>query len=146
MSYSDNQFKFVAVLNSKIETSRLLNCLGHITTGLVAKSQNLNDMQFLKYEFEADWTTPSLISLYPFIILSAKNNNQLKTLHQAALEAEILHNVFTDSMLGASASEQMQATKNTKTDELTYFGVALFGAAEQLAALTRKFSLFKSAD
>jgi hypothetical protein len=143
MSYKDNLFKQIAVLNSKIDTPQLMNCLGHTMAGLSAKSRK-EDMQFLQYEFEADWTTPSLISLYPLIILSAKNNNQLKTLHRAASEEGILHNVFTDTMLRASASEQMQATKNTGTDELTYFGVALFGEAEQLALLTRKFSLFKS--
>lgn len=142
--YADNQFKFIALLNSKIETPLLMNALGHMTAGLVAKCMNLDDMQFLKYEFEADQTTPSMLSLYPYIVLSAKNNNQLKTLHQSVNEAGILHNVFTDSMLGASAVEQMNNTKRIKTDDLTYFGIALFGAADQLATLTRKFSLFKS--
>ena len=141
--YADNQSKFIAVVNSKIEMPKLMNALGHITAGLVAKCKNLEDMQFLKYEFEADWTTASLISLYPFIILTAKNNNQLKTLHQAANEAGIIHNVFTDSMLGASATEQRQNTKDTKIDDFTYFWVILFGSSEQLTALTRKFSLFK---
>lgn len=141
--YADNQSKFTAILNAKIEAHKLMNALGHITAGLVAQCQNIEDMQFLKYEFEAGWTTPSLISLYPFIILSAKNNNQLKTLHQVANEAGILHNVFTYSMLGASAAEQMDNTKNSKTDDLTYLGIVLFGPADQLAALTRKFSLFK---
>lgn len=141
--YTDNQSKFIAVINPKIEMPKLMNALGHITAGLVAKCKNPEDMQFLKYEFEADWTTASLISLYPFIILTAKNNNQLKTLHQAANEAGIIHNVFTDSMLGASATEQMQNTKIANTNDLTYFSVALFGSAEQLTTLTRKFSLFK---
>lgn len=142
--YADNQYKFIAVINPKIEMPKLLNSLGHITAGLVAKCTDLEDMQFLKYEFEATWATPSLISLYPFIILSAKTNNQLKTLHQAANEAGILHNVFTDSMLGASSVEQIQNTQNTKTDELIYFSVVLFGPAAHLATLTRKFSLFKA--
>ncbi|NEU79882.1 DUF2000 domain-containing protein [Nostoc sp. UIC 10630] len=141
--YADNQCKLIAVVNPQIESPKLMNALAHITAGLVAKTNNLDEMQFLKYEFQADWTTPSLISLYPFIILKAKNNNQLKTLHQAANEVGILHNVFTDSMLGASAIEQMDNTKNINTGDLTYFCVVLFGASDQLAALTRKFSLFK---
>lgn len=141
--YADNQFKFIAVINPKIEMPKIMNALGHITAGLVAKYQKFEDMQFLKYEFEADSTTPSLLSLYPFIILTAKNNNQLKTLHQVANEAGIIHNVFADSMLGASALEQMQNTKTAKTNDLTYFGVILFGSDEKLTPLTRKFSLFK---
>lgn len=141
--YADNQHKFVAVVNPKIEIPKLMNGLGHITAGLMAQANNQEEMQFLKYEFQADWTTPSLISLYPYIVLKAKNSNQLRTLHQAANEAGILHNVFTDSMLGASAIEQMTNTKNTHTKDLNYFCVALFGASDRLTTLTRKFSLFK---
>ena len=141
--YADNQYKFVAVVNSKVEIPRLMNGLGHTTAGLMAKANNLNEMEFLKYEFQVDWTTPSLISLYPYIILKAKNSNQLRTLHKAANEAGILHNVFTDSMLAASASEQIENTQNTNAEDLNYFCVALFGASERLTTLTRKFSLFK---
>ena len=93
--YIDNQYKFVAVVNPKIEIPKLMNALGHITAGLMAQANNQEKMQFLKYEFQADWTTPSLISLYPYIVLKAKNSNQLRTLHRAANEAGILHNVFT---------------------------------------------------
>jgi hypothetical protein len=142
--YTDNEFKFMAILNSKVEIPQLLNALGHITAGIVAKSAKIEEMQFLKYEFSAQEIIPSVISRYPFIILSAKNNNQLKTLHQAVNEAGILHNVFTDSMLGISAIEQIDNTKNQPIENLTYFGIVLFGEADQLTALTRKFSLFKA--
>jgi hypothetical protein len=74
--------------------------------------------------------------------LKAKNNNQLKTLHQAVNELGIIHNVFTDSMLGASAEEQVSNTKNTAMDGLTYFSIVMFGKADVLAPLTKKFSLF----
>lgn len=53
-----------------------------------------------------------------------------------------MHNVFTDSMLADSAMTQMEQTKTTNPEKLTYFGVVLFGNSEQLATLTRKFSLF----
>lgn len=120
-----------------------MNALGHMTAGLIAKANDADEMQFLKYEFQANWTTSSLISLYPFIILTAKNNSQLKSLHQAASAEAILHNAFTETMLGVSAVEQINSTKNTNSDELTYFGILLFGSADQLTTLTRKFSLFK---
>lgn len=142
--YEDNQYKFVAVLNPKIEIAQLMNALGHITAGLIVKANKLKEMQFFKYEFQADWASPSTLSLYPFIILKAKNNNQLKTLHQAANEIGILHNVFTDSMLASSAIEQLENTKNTKTEDLIYLGVVLFGSTEKLETLTRKFSIFKA--
>ncbi|AFY78291.1 Protein of unknown function (DUF2000) [Pleurocapsa sp. PCC 7327] len=140
--YTNNESKFVAVLNPKIETPKLMNALGHIAAGLVAKADNLDEMKFLRYKFKADWSAPTALSFYPFIILKAKNSHQLKTLHQAANEKGILHNVFTDSMLAHSAIDQMEQTKITNPEDLTYFGVVLFGNSEQLATLTRKFSLF----
>jgi hypothetical protein len=140
--YADNQYKFVAVLNPKIEIAQLMNALGHITAGLIAETKNLEEMQFLKYEFQADWATSSVLSLYPFIVLKAKNSNQLKTLHHSASETGIAHNVFTDSMLGNSAIDQIEATKNTNPQDLIYFCVVLFGKSDRLATLTRKFSLF----
>lgn len=97
--YANNESKFVAVLNSKIETPKLMNALGHIAAGLVAKTDNTDEMKFLQYHFQADWSLPTSLSFYPFIILKARNSNQLKTLHQAANDKRILHNVFTDSML-----------------------------------------------
>ncbi|WP_264319661.1 DUF2000 domain-containing protein [Zarconia navalis] len=141
--YADNDSKFIAVLNRKIETPKLMNALGHMTVGLMAKLPAVDKSKPLKYEFEASWADPSLISLYPFILLAAKNNNQLKTLHLRANELGVCHNAFTDSMLGSSASEQQQQTKEVETDNLTYFGIVIFGATEQLTDLTRKYSLFK---
>jgi Protein of unknown function (DUF2000) len=96
-----------------------------------------------KYEFNEEWSEPSHISRYPYIVLKAKNNNQLKTLHQAVNEQVIVHNVFTNSMLGTSAEEQIRNTKNTCMDDLTYLVIVMFGKSDSLGVITRKFSLFK---
>lgn len=142
--YADNEFKVIAVVNDKIEIPKLMNAVGHTTAGLMAKANNDPNMEFLKYEFSANFAESSLIALSPYIILKAKNNNQLKTLHLAVNEKGILHNVFTDSMLGASAEEQIAQTKNTPADDLTYFCIVLFGKyEEELKPLTKKFSLFR---
>jgi Protein of unknown function (DUF2000) len=45
-------------------------------------------------------------------------------------------------MIGASAIEQIENTKNAKAEDLIYFGITLFGDSQKLAELTRKFSLF----
>lgn len=142
--YANNEFKFIAVVNDKIEIPKLMNALGHTTAGLMSKANDSFGMEFLKYKFSGEFVQPSLIALCPYIILKAKNNNQLKTLHLAVNEKAILHNVFTDTMLGASAEEQITQTKNTKVDDLTYFCIILFGKYEEdLKPLTKKFSLFK---
>ena len=140
--YENNELKFTAVLNPKIEVPKLMNTLGHLTAGLMTKLKELDDLPFLNYEFKSDIIEPSVISLYPIIILKSKNNNQLQTLHKTANELGLVHNVFTDTMLAANAIEQMSNTKNTNLDDLVYFGIILFGDREQLADLTRKFSVF----
>jgi hypothetical protein len=142
MFYQDNDHKTIAVINPAISSPQLMNALGHVTAGLASKLSSLDELQLLQYSFQSDLSDPAHISRYPYIILKSKNNNQLKTLHQTINEAGIIHNVFTDSMLGASAEEQMSNTKNTPVDDLTYFLIAMFGKAEVLAPLTKKFSLF----
>jgi hypothetical protein len=140
--YENNELKFTAILNPKIEVPKLMNTLGHLTAGLINKLKEIDELPFLNYEFNSDRVEPSVISLYPFIILKAKNNNQLKTLHQKVNDLGIVHNVFTDTMLAANAIEQMSNTKNTNLEDLIYFGIVLFGDREQLAELTRKFFVF----
>jgi hypothetical protein len=140
--YADNHQKFIAILNPKIPIPQLMNGLGHMTAGLMALANDSSQMNFQEYQFNSDRLTPANISLYPFIILKAKNSNQLKTLHESVSDLGILHNVFTDSMLGASAIKQLEATKSTKSEDLIYFGITLFGDSQKLAELTHKFSLF----
>ncbi|TAK14722.1 MAG: DUF2000 domain-containing protein [Anaerolineae bacterium] len=139
--YTDNEFKFVAVLNKKIELPRLLNALGHMTAGLVSLCENTQSMRFLEYR-DADGGFHPGISFYPFIILSAKNGNQIRTLRAAAIGEGILCTDFVDTMLGSSAQDQMDKTRSTKEELLDYYGVCLFGSAAKLNDLTKKFSLF----
>lgn len=140
--YTDNDYKFVVVLNKKIDLPQLLNALGHMTAGLVGQYKNQETMRFLRYE-DADGGLHPAISHYPFIILEARNGNQIRTLRQSAIEAGILFNDFVDTMLGTSAADQLEKTKNTPESKLEYFGICLFGSADQLSSLTRKFSIFR---
>lgn len=140
MLYSDNDYKFVAVLNRKIPLPQLMNALGHMSAGLISQCQ-LADLEFLRYQ-DADGSAHPAISRYPFIILSAKNGNQIRTLRQSAMRLAIPFNDFVNTMLGSSAEQQMEQTQRTRESELEYFGICLFGRAEILNDLTRKFSLF----
>lgn len=141
-NYNDNTKKFVAVLNKKIELPKLLNALGHISVGLTSLAKNVSEMEYLEYN-DADGTKHSAISKYPFIVLSSDNGNQIRTLRKAVIEQGILYNDFTDSMLGFSAENQLQQTLSKKEMDLEYFAIVLFGEAETLNALTKKFSLYK---
>jgi hypothetical protein len=142
MLYADNEAKFVAILNRKITVPRLMNALGHSTAGLISLCPDTETMKFLRYE-DADGGAHPAISHFPFIVLEAKNGNQIRTLRQTVIEQGILFNDFADKMLGGSAEEQLQNTRNTKESDLEYFAIVLFGPAEVLNVLTRKFSLFR---
>ena len=140
--YADNEHKFIGVLNTKIEVPRLLNALGHLTAGLVYQCEDPKSMRFLRYE-DANGGVHPAISHYPFIILAAKNGNQIRMVRQAAVEQGVLFNDFVDAMLGGSAEEQLRKTRITPEADLEYIGICLFGRSDVLNALTRKFSLFK---
>ena len=141
--YADNQSKFVAVLNKKVALPTLLNALGHMAAGLASSPEQREQMEFLCYE-DADAGIHPNISKFPFIILSAKNGNQLRTFRQQLLELELPYTDFTGSMLGSSAQDQLEKTAACPEAELEYFGVCTFGSADQLDLLTKKFSLFSS--
>lgn len=139
--YADNSHKFVAVLNKKAELPRLVNALGHLSAGLTAHHGNSDEMRFLNYKDANGGMHPG-ISHYPFIVLAARNGNQIRTLRQAAIEDGISCCDFVDTMLGESAEDQLHRTLATPEEDLTYLAITLFGSADQLDPLTRKFSLF----
>lgn len=119
-----------------------MNALGHTTAGLISLYPDLATMRFASY-FDKDGGEHKNISDNPFIILAADNSNKLRTLREKLLEAGILFTDFTNTMTVGTFVEQQERTKNTPEAELEYYCVCLFGEKDQLAELTKKFSLWK---
>lgn len=140
--YADNDKKMVAVLNKQKSVPQLLNALGHMAAGLPSLVADMSELRFLHYQ-DADGGAHPAISHYPFIVLRAENSNQIRKLRCAALEAGLVYNDFVESMLGESAEDQLQKTARTPEANLEYIGILLFGSAETLNALTKRFSLFR---
>ncbi|MGH8477467.1 MAG: DUF2000 domain-containing protein [Methylococcales bacterium] len=142
--YADNHKKFVAVLNRKHPASILMNALGHMTAGLIACSTDpAKEYNFLDYN-NADAGLQAKISHYPYIVLTANNSNQIRTTLAKAAELGLQHNAFVTAMLGQSAQQQIKQTRDAKPDELDYVALVLFGDADRIDALTRRFSLYKN--
>ena len=140
--YQDNHRKFVVLMNQKQPLGRLINAATHIALGLSAKPGTpLEQMDFLLYQ-NSENDLNACLSHFPVIVLKAKNGNQLRTVRQAAQAAGISCNTFVHTMLGTSADDQLQKTKNAHEMELDYLALILFGASSDLDPLTRKFSLF----
>ena len=55
---NENSKRFIAILNKKIETGRLMNALGHMTAGLAGKVGVGEDMCFLEYKDKDEGIRP----------------------------------------------------------------------------------------
>ena len=132
--------KLVAVLNEKIETGKLMNALSHMAVGL-GGIQNKEELKLMDY-MDADGGIHPNISEMPFIILKA-NSNKIRTLRTAAINNNIQFTDFTNTMTIGDYTEQIEKTKETKEQDLEYYGIILFGDWELVSELTKKFSLWK---
>lgn len=140
MSYCDNTKKWKCVLNMQRPIPQLMNALAHVTAGLAAGLPAAAG-EYLAYPNDADGFVAS-ISRFPFIVLKSRNSAQLATLRKLAAAQRVPCNVFVSAMLGGSAKEQLANTLGASGEALEYVAVALFGEAEVVDPLTRKFSLF----
>jgi len=134
--------RFVAVLNKKIDSGKLMNALAHMAVGFSTLYPNADELLFKSY-FDKDGGEHPSISDNPFIVLAADNSNQIRTLRNALKEKNITFNDFTDTMTVGTAEEQRERTKQTPELELEYFGICFFGDGETLKELTKRFSLWR---
>lgn len=142
MNTTPTTHKFVAVLNKKIEPGKLMNALAHMAAGLSGLYEPREELRFDTY-FDKDGTEHKSISDNPFIVLSADNSNQIRTLRNSLIEQGIQFTDFTSTMTVGSYVEQHERTKQTPELELEYWGVCMFGKKDEVEPLTRKFSLWK---
>ena len=119
-----------------------MNALGHMAAGLSGSYPNLPEMRFDTY-VDKDGGEHKSISDNPFIILSADNSNQIRTLRNQLIESGVHFNDFTSTMIVGTYKEQQERTKNTPELELEYYGICFFGTKEVLNSLTKKFSLWR---
>lgn len=142
MNTSPTTHRFVAVLNKKIETGRLMNALAHMAAGF---PQLVTDKESLRFDtyVDKDGGEHKSISDNPFIVLSADNSNQIRTLRNVLREQNIPFNDFTSTMTVGTFAEQKQRTSETPEAELEYWGICFFAENEASRTLTKKFSLWR---
>ena len=139
---NDLTHKFVAVLNKKIPTGNLMNAVAHMSAGLSASYSNIPEKRFDTY-IDKDNNNHQSISDHPFVILSADNSNQIRTLRKSLIENNIHFVDFTNTMTVGTYIEQLERTRQTPEDQLEYYGICMFGDKEVMSSLTKKFSLWK---
>ena len=134
--------KLVAVMNEKIEVGVAMNALAHMTVGLGASVEKKEELRLTNYA-DADCNSHANISEIPFMVLKARNSNQLRQLRQALIHNNIKFVDFTNTMTVGTYQEQIERSKQTKEADLEYYGIAIFGDWNLVSELTRKFSLWK---
>lgn len=132
--------KLVAVMNEKIEPGIIMNALAHMCIGFGAEIGK--ELLRLTNYTDANGGSHPSISEMPFMILKA-NSNKIRGLRQLALEAGLKFVDFTSTMTIGTYLEQIERTRQTKEEELIYYGIVLFGDWSKISELTRKFSLWK---
>lgn len=137
----EKSLRFIAILNKKVETGKLMNALGHMTAGLGSFNKD-GQMCFLEYKDKDGGIHPN-ISHFPFIALKADNSNKIREVRKEAIARNILFTDFTSTMTVGTSEEQQSRTKDTPESELEYYGICLFGSTQELREFTGKFSLFQ---
>ena len=141
MDYKPTKDQFVCVINKKVPSGRALNALGHMTAGLIALYDDQTPLRFQTYVDKDGRKHPS-ISDNGFIVLSAKNGNQIRTLRNTLIQEGIPFTDFTDTMIEGTYADQHERTLATPEAELDYYGICFFMNATESRELTRKFSLY----
>jgi hypothetical protein len=134
--------RFIAILNKKVETGRLMNALGHITAGLAGGSGKADEMCFLQYHDKQNDIHPN-ISHFPFIVLKADNSNKIRAVRNECIARHIPFSDFTSTMTIGTSQEQQDATMNTPEEELEYYAIVMFGETAVLREFTKRLSLYQ---
>ncbi len=142
MTEVDLNKKFVAVINKKVPIGTAMNALGHMTAGLVGQHGDVTDMRFDDY-IDADGGAHKSISDFPFIILRADNSNKIRNLRFELMDKGVEFTDFTSTMTVGTYKEQKERTKQTKEEDLEYYGICMFGDIGLISELTKKFSLWR---
>jgi len=137
----EKEKRFIAVLNKKIETGKLMNALGHTTAGLAARL-GLEETCMLQYRDASGGVHPDQ-SHYPFIVLRANNSNKIRTVRQEALARNISFTDFTSTMTIGTSAQQVAATKEMQEADLEYYAICMFGSTDELKQFTGKLSLYQ---
>jgi hypothetical protein len=135
------QNKLVAVVNKQIEMGVAMNALAHMCLGFGAHV-GPSDLHLMDYENAEGFIYPN-ISKMPFIILREKNSNKIANLLMKAKEAGIQYSVFTKTMTEGTWEDQKARTLATKSEEVIFYGIVLFGPKEIVTEMTKKLSLWR---
>ncbi len=136
--------KFVILLNEKSPAGKLFSATGQLGISLYdnATPNQRVEMAFVPL-LNPSGNSLITVSTCSFVVLKG-TANQLLTLYAKARAQGLLSAIFTSTMSFNGIEEDLiEKTANTPLDQVEPYGVGLFGLVEEVAPLTKKFSVFK---
>ncbi len=139
----NDKYKFVAVINEKIETGKALNAIAHMGLGLVniADEETKEKMSFIDFPDKDDEAHKSISGL-SLIVLKGRNG-EIKKVRNQFKEENIMFVDFIETMTGNTFAEQLVKTKELGQEEHNYFGILAFGEIDKINPITKKLSLWR---
>ena len=134
-------YKFVVIVNKKIESGKALNAVAHACLGLVnsATPEEKEKMNFIDYEGKD--TNHKSISALSLIVLRG-SKGEIKKARKQFQEQKVHFTDFTVTMTGDTYKEQLAKTKETSDENMEYFCIVAFGEKDIINPITKKFSLW----
>lgn len=139
----NDKYKFVAVINEKIEIGKALNAIAHMALSLVniADEETREKMSFIDFP-DKDNELHKSISGLSLIVLKGRNG-EIKKVRRQLAEENILFVDFLETMTGDTYAEQLVKTKELGKEEHNYFGLLGFGEIDKISPITKRLSLYK---
>lgn len=133
--------KMVIVVNKDLQEWQVLNTVGHVSAYLGNKMNSSFDTG---ESFDSkDGIPHPRNTQYPIIVLSA-GSEQLKNLAAKVRVSGLLYHGFIREMIETTNDKEIEKILSQKSEEeIEYLGVGIFGTNEEVATLTKNYSLWK---
>jgi hypothetical protein len=135
--------KFAVVLGRNVPVPQALNAVGHLFAALVARADEETRRAMMVTDYVDRDGVVHPVSALSLVVLQAKNGNQIRRARADAIAAGLLCTDFIESMTGGTWEEQVQRTARLSSDELEYWGLAVFGPRPAVDGVCGKFSLWR---
>ncbi len=137
----EGDYQLAVVLNKSVETPRLLNAATHAVSGFIGTLPSPEKLNYLQYrdktgEFDA------VISHHPTIVLRANGSKELLKTYRKALAGHLPVNAFIETFTLGPSLKELEIVKDKDVDELDFWGVVVFGKADDVKKVTKDLQLF----
>lgn len=136
--------KIVTVLSSELDAGTALNVVGHLGACLGAFADDRDRLMGRPTLVDASGVAHRGVAQHPFIVLKAKPVQVRKTVELARDEPELFLADYPREMLTTADDDELHAALLTAEEaDLEYLGALLYGPADAVDPLCRRFSLWR---